>query len=229
MRNNHVSEKKFKVTVIVILAVFVPGCGATPVVVGPPKSGVSARPFPHGESVFLFPPHLSYERVENETALPPDEYGADETSLLLISTTKRKLIEKGMRILTSESISEDKRAKMVPILKKLENKYRVLASYYKSKKEVMPLLQKLKKISDASIACVQLLRVKVGSGPMWDPVSGQVRPGTSSSDVRIVLISLFTGEHLWANEVFVRSLPSDKPFSNALEMLFEESSDQKGG
>lgn len=204
------------------------GCATTPVAVGPPSSSALPSTIPRGETIFLLPPSPSYELAHNEALLPAAQYGANAACSLMASNARDRLREKGMHVLTPEDMPQGKKAEVETILGKLALECQTLASFYRSKQELIPVLQELQEVSGASAAFVQTLRVKVGMGGGWDPYTGQIWQGTSSSDVKVALISLRTGEHLWANEVFVRCLPYGARFAEAVRLLFEEPSPKSG-
>jgi hypothetical protein len=69
---------------------------------------------------------------------------------------------------------------------------------------------------------VQYVRVKVGPSGTWDPNSGAITSGASSSHFRAALLECQTGRGLWQNSVLLRKLPdpSASDFNKVLTVLY---------
>jgi len=128
--------------------------------------------------------------------------------------------EAGMRVLTVDSLASSDLGAVGDAVRRLTEESRVLVSVRKDKSALLPALKQVADISGAGVACVQTVRVKVGSGAMYDPNSGAMAQGTNSTAIAIAFVSLTTGEVVWKNEAFVRYLPSSGKFEKAVKMLF---------
>ncbi len=73
-------------------------------------------------------------------------------------------------------------------------------------------------------------RVKVGPRGHYDPISGAMGPGMSSSYLRSVMLDCQTENILWHNEVFFRDIPKkdDEIFEEALDLLYRNLSVEAG-
>jgi len=107
-------------------------------------------------------------------------------------------------------------------LRTLAGKSHILMSYYKNKSELMPSLQTVAQASGAEIIGAYSIGVKVGGRGGWDPNTGRIWQGTSSTTIKAVLVSTATGAVLWGNEMFVRTVASDKQCVEAAEKLFAD-------
>ena len=72
---------------------------------------------------------------------------------------------------------------------------------------------KLAALPDDYLLLVQFVRVKQGPGGSWNPYSGAITSGMSTTSFQAALISTRTGQVAWKNEVLERTVvpPSKQP------------------
>lgn len=202
-----------------------------PVLVHQPSlNTVSLQTIASKGGIFLLPPRVSYERVENGETFDGDvEYFAQSPGreVLLSSRVEKALSEKSMQIIDSKQVSTHSDDTNGGLLARLKQNHSILASSFKDKTELLPSLKRLQSVSGAELACLITLKVKAGSGPGYNPLNGTMSQATSSSSFKVVILSLSTGEHLWINEVYVRNLPTDQVISESIGLLFQEIEDDK--
>jgi hypothetical protein len=193
---------------------------ASPVVVSMPSIADSLANVPRGEPLFCLPPYLTFELAPSERRVAIREEDRVAVERLMTSTTARKLGESGFRVLTIGDMQPDRRRAVEAVLGGLGDRHEILARSYKDKSELSTELRRLAEATGTSTVCLQWLRVRIGKGGGYNLWSGAVWAGTHSSDVRVVLLSLENGRHLWARRAFVHALPLDSEFATALEALF---------
>lgn len=217
--------------VIATLCFFLVACNAAPVLVRQPTlNSVSLRSFPSKGGVFLLPPRVGYERVENGEAFDGDaEYFAQSgrRAAVLLSRVEKALSEGGIRVIDSKALNPDREDFHGGLLVRLAENHSILASPFKDKTELLPGLQQLQGASGADLACLITLKVKGGRGAGYNPLNGSMSQATSSSSFKVVILSLSTGEILWKNEVYVRKLPTDQVITESIGLLFHEIEDDK--
>jgi len=195
-------------------------CNVTPVVVEQPPQSLALPIVPTGQIVFLLPAQVTYQRVDTEEPLPPPNLGEISREALLTSIVERALANKGLEVIALDKLSESQQIQIRAVIESLKEKRQILASSYKDKGEVVPLLQQLHILSGAHLVCVSTLLVKVGKAGYYIP-QGSMWQGTSSSAFKVALVSLSTGEHLWRNEVYVRKLPNDRTVNDSMTLLLQ--------
>ena len=177
-----------------------------------------------GEVLFLLPPHMTFEDAATETPLPSYSHGGDQVHAIMMSTVFEGLHEAGFRVLTQDSVETNAQSAAGTVIQRLNEECHVLTSHTKDKSALLPLLRQLAEITGANVACVQTVRAKIGSDAMWDFVNtGAMAQGTSSSAIKVVLVSLTNGDIVWSNESFVRYKPTSSKFNQAVKMLFTTS------
>jgi hypothetical protein len=192
--------------------------GAADSVVSPPSLGS----VPKSKPVFCLPPYLAFELTPGERPVTPRDEDRIAVERLVASTATRKLSESGFKVLTVADLSLEKRRSVDAILGILADRQQLLGRAYKDKSGLASELRELGEVTGASIACLQWLRVRIGRSGGWNLWSGAVWAGTHSSDVKVVLLSLYDGQHLWARQAYVHALPLDREFLTAMEALFAE-------
>jgi hypothetical protein len=219
---------RLQITVLFLLVsvLLFSNCATTsgPVVIGLIGDTTFNQMAAKGEVIFLLSPHMTFEDAATEASLPSEQHGGAQVHSVMMSTAFEKLHEAGFRVLTQDSVEYNSQAAAGSVIKNLNEECRVLTSDTKDKSALLPLLRQLAEITGANLACVQTVKVKVGSGAMYDFVfSGAMRQGTSSSTINVVLVSLKNGDIVWRNESFVRHKPPSSEFNKSVKMLFETS------
>jgi hypothetical protein len=90
-------------------------------------------------------------------------------------------------------------------------------------------LGSLGSVLDADLVIVSLLKVKVGRGGYWDPYSGGIYPGTSTSDLMLAILDLREHRVIWTNEVFARRGPDRALLEKMLEMALASFPESRSG
>ena len=209
--------------VAVYLSIFlIVGCvtKTSPVFVDPPNEILLPHEIQKGETVIIFFPYITYHDVQTDNELSSESFKVDILSEKMISIAKTNFIQKGLNVLTVNDLPEDKKGNANDILKELKINSPLILAYYKKKEPVLEKLNQLQNVSGASMGYVQHIKVNVGKGGGWDPNSGAMWSGTSSSTAKGVLISLDDGKIIWARELFIRVLPDSNTFFNALEKMY---------
>jgi hypothetical protein len=176
-----------------------------------------------GKKVFILKPFISTTTTDSETPVQPESTGAIELANLIENSARNVSQKAG----ASGFITKDDAALHNDLsreaLQSLASNQHILLSYYKDKSVLKGNLQTIAQATGTELLCAYSIVVKVGGGSGWNPISGQIWQGTSSTSVKAVLISTSTGKILWGNEIFVRTLASDKQCVQAVEKLFVES------
>jgi hypothetical protein len=84
------------------------------------------------------------------------------------------------------------------------------------------ILSQFGTLPDDYLILVQFMRVKQGPGGSWNPYSGAITSGMSSTLLQAALISTRTGQVIWKNEVLERSqFSADSPkFAKSVDLLY---------
>jgi len=136
-------------------------CNVTPGVVEQPPHKVSLPSVHAGQVVFLLPAQVTYHRVDTGELLPPQNLGERSREELLASVVERELSNKGLKVIGVDKLSEPQKTQTRVLFEGFKEKRQILASSYKDKSEVAPLLQQLHTISGAHLACV-IEKTRVG-------------------------------------------------------------------
>lgn len=205
-----------------LLTLLLTACAMPVALKTPPATLDSLASVPRGGPVFCLPPYVAFERTPSERPVSPSDEDRTAVERLVASTTTRKLSESGFKVLTVTDLSGESRRSVEAILGTFAGRHQLLARSYKDKNELTSELRQLGEVTGTSIACLQWLKVRVGTAGGWNFWSGAVWAGTHSSDVKVVLLSLDGGQHLWARQAYVHALPLDRKFAIAMEGLFVE-------
>ena len=83
-------------------------------------------------------------------------------------------------------------------------------------------IQGLASTNESVAVLAQYVRVKVGPHGTWNPNSGAITSGASSSYFRAALLDCQTGRLLWENSVLLRELPvpNSGNFNKVLPLLY---------
>ena len=176
-----------------------------------------------GEALLLMPPYITFESAINEQPLPYDSQNGDQISSTMMSIVHEGLHKVGFKILTYDSIGTESQSAASAIIQRLNEESRVLTSYTKDKSALFPSLKQLSAITGSNVVCVQTVRAKIGRGASYNSSSGAMSQGTSTSAIRVVMLSLDDGSIVWSNESFARDKPSSNGFRKAVKMLFKTS------
>jgi hypothetical protein len=211
--------------ITVISLLFVLGSCANVTI--PKVSGTIQTPFMQGmaeknETIFLMPPLLSFEQASDESPLPPDQYGGEIVREVMMTEVPNGLSEIGIKCMLADDIPSDQQAVAMDLINNLLEESAVITSIYKDKSYIIPKLQQLKTITNLSSACFQIVKVKIGSGSYYNPYSGEMALGTSSSSIKVYIVSLDDGKILWSNKAIARNQPKSSKFRQAVRMVFSQ-------
>lgn len=204
------------------LGVLVAGCVMVthPVAVGS-KNDPALLALGQGHAkAFVLPPQLSFMSVDKERPLPSDAYGGNEAGALMMATAASYLSEVGLQLVGVETAAPDQQEGVASASKKVSDDARLVMSTYRDKSAILPVLKQIKDASGAGLLFLQTLKVEVGESGMYDPFSGAMSQGTSSSSLKAMLVSLDDGQILWSSESVARNLPSGGRFREAVGMLY---------
>jgi len=163
-----------------------------------------------------------YEDIYTEENIAPENIPDAIEEEFFLSLAKKGLSQKGFTVTGPDDFKAIPGTQMENLLAALKNQHRVLASHYKDKGETIPLLIQLSDVSGASLACVLSLRVKIGQDAFYDPLTGRAGESPNSADYKVALVDVRNAQHVWRNEVYVRSLPNNGEIANIMELLFQD-------
>lgn len=213
-----------------VLATSFCGCGISvtnPMVLDVPNSGRELGGMLSGQSVILMPPQMLFVRTENEAPASAQDCGASGLDSLMLSTAREELAKKGMKCLEIDKETRNRTPELEASLQDLERDYSVLMRTTSRDDVGLASMRKLASITGASAVLMQSVRVKLGDrGGRAD--SGIQWQGTSSTTIKASLISLASGERLWAKEMFCWTLPSDDRCASALTDMYKDQQNKKG-
>lgn len=209
---------------LVIFSLFGCATATKPIASGQINTDVLSKLSNNKGKIFLASPVITFENAITEAPLPSLEYGGEKATSLVSTMVASQL--KGMGLETI-NVSDVKPAENLErtnaILDKIAENCLILTSSYKDNSNLIPYLRELQKITGADALCLQTVRVKVGRAATYDPNSGAMSQGTNSSSIKLAFLSLADGSILSMNRAFVRYLPSDEKFKDAVDLLFKQS------
>ncbi len=203
------------------------GCATTtaPVVSGSLNTKALSEFTSTGGKIFLTTPVVTFENASTESPLPSASFGGEYVESFVLRTASSELKKIGIETVTvSKTKPLENMDQIKPVLDKIMENRKILTSSYKDKSSLVPHLHKLKMYTGTEVIGFQTVRVKVGRGSTYDPNSGAMSQGTSSSSIKFVLVSLSDGAILCKNSALVRYLPATEKFKKAVSMLFDQQS-----
>lgn len=183
----------------------------------PPLSAVM-----HGERVLQVPTRAVYESVDTDRELTEPPADAADRAAQLDRRLRERLVAKGVSVVQVADLSPDARAEVDRNLADLRPRVLRLIGVGKNKEQFLPALAALGRATGAELACVPVFYAKVGKPGGYDGNSGAIWTTTSSTSVRVAVISLATGERVWFREAFMRSLAQEHDLDRAVGVLFEK-------
>ena len=203
-----------------VLFAFLIGCSATPVMVQQSSKNGSKTVVPEWNNIFLLTPTLSFKEVKTEQELPPERYGSESILEHLVDYVGETVSQKGFKVIHQTDMAGGQQTELGQVLSSLNNLANKLTKRRKPKRHILDTLHALHDHTGAEGLLVHVFRVKVGSGGTWDPNSGAITPGSSTSHIIACLIDIETGEVMWRNEVFVRCMLDPEKLHECLDMLY---------
>jgi len=181
-------------------------------------------------NILVFDPVISLKNVANDKPLNPDKIPVSLKSLEteVSRRLKQQLIDKKIEfsMLPELTNKED----LIYLCNNIKRYNKALISSFKSKDEALPYLRELKNKCGYDAIAIVVVRVNVGKNIFFDPIiSGMILPQTHTTEIKIAFVSLISGQHLWSNEVFLRSLPNETILQESLDLLFNDKIFNSGG
>jgi hypothetical protein len=92
-------------------------------------------------------------------------------------------------------------------------------------------LNLLSAAGERELVLAQSLRIKVGPGGSWNPMTGSITSAMDSTLAQAALVCSNTGKVVWKNEQFIRkaSKPDSPEFSKMLTLLYANLEIKSGG
>jgi hypothetical protein len=176
----------------------------------------------HAERLLQLPTRVIYESVDTDRELtePPPE--ATARAARLDGELRGRLAARGLQLVALPELAPDVRAETDGVIAKVRPRYVRLIGASRDKSAFHDTLAELKRLTGAELACVPVLYVKVGKSGGYDPNSGAIWTTTSSTSLRVGIVSLTTGERVWFRESFMRSMANDRDLGRAIDVLFRE-------
>jgi hypothetical protein len=175
-----------------------------------------------GERIVQLPTRVIFESVDTGrelTSAPPE---AAERAVQLDLGLNTRLVAKGLHVVTPADLPSEVRPGIADVVGQIGPRYVRLIGASRDKSSFLPSLAELGKLSGADLACVPVFYAKVGKGGGYDPNSGAIWTTTSSTSIRVGLVSLATGERVWFREAFMRSVAQRRDLDRAIDVLFRE-------
>ena len=170
-------------------------------------------------TILTLRPFLKFERMENEAPLPASDFQSDAIERILLTAAtdvaeSRKIVKIDCQTQGEAEIAElcNQLYSLSPRLSKglINDEANVLLKHLTSLKEHYAVLS-------------HLVRVKVGPGTLYNPMSGLIHSSMSHTLLRASLIDCKSGQVLWKNQVLLRELPRTEStqFTESLELLYQ--------
>lgn len=185
----------------------------------PPPGSTAAQVEGSQYAVVVLRPALSYESMQNETALAPAPYGGDAVAVDLQAGATRAAQAKGLTLASLSSLGPE--ADVNGLLDELSGVSATLLRRQISE-EARRALGQLAERDERAAVLVTVARVKVGPGGSWNAYSGAITSSMSQTRLQAALLECRSGRVLWRNETLLREIPrvGDKEYVKALGVLF---------
>jgi len=204
------------VSAFVLLAPLSCASLARPVLVrqpdAPTTSAIEAR------SIHILWPLLFYEDVQTQHEEQPDPGEFDRVRRKIVQEIEAAAASKGFTFSGDQDLEG---AQQAAVELGMETLRRDVMTVFKARKRTELFEEALGSLGDsldAELVIASFLRVKVGRGGYWDPYSGGIYPGTSTSQLLLAIIDLSDRQVVWTSEVFARRGPDRALLGKMLEM-----------
>jgi hypothetical protein len=189
------------------------GAGGDPAV-------ATASTIPATTRVWVLTPMVAYEDTLSEAPLDAHAYNGPAVVAALNSQTISILNGKGVHEVVGPddaSLSEGQR--LLAQQAGTEANHLVRAN---PPLKALQYVQGLAATNGSVAVLAEYVRVKVGPNGTWDPNSGAITSGASSSYFRAALLDARTGRKLWENSVLLREVvkPDSSRFQTIVPLLF---------
>lgn len=198
------------------------GCATSPkpILIQQPSSSNQEGVPPEWKTIFLLTPKLTYQDVQTEAELLPDQYGGKTTSKDIVDFASNVIEQKGLRVLQEHDLTPNQKSQLTVTLAALHDHAGAILKQRNEKEGFLADFRELSEIAGAEGVMGHVLKVKVGAGSYWDPNTGAIASSASTSHILAFLVDATTGEVVWKNEVFFRDVPTTKLLTKSLGMLF---------
>jgi len=205
----------------ILMIMLLTGCNTAPVIVKPTSMDVPVVHIAKHQKILIIVPSVTAKNVYSGGPSTPNQFKMDGYAGLMASLAKKGLKEKGFVVATQEDVRNSQDNPMEAVLRELTEFTPILASPYKENAGALPLLKQLEGGMGIDLVCAMSLVVKEGKPPGYNPMSGEMWQGATSSAFRAALISTSSGQAVWNNEVYVRKPPDDQVITKSMELLFK--------
>jgi hypothetical protein len=170
-------------------------------------------------SILIIPPCLKFESIQDEKPLKVSDYNGDAIENQMIAVAQQALNSKGFA-------AHDLKTYSLSSTPETDDRFRSISP--KLSQGVVSdgdklYMKQLASSDDRLSVLVSYIKVKVGTGAAWNPITGWIRTANSSCFLHSALIHCTTGQVLWKNQIFLRELPQieSESFSDSLELLYK--------
>ncbi len=170
--------------------------------------------------VFTIPPQLRYEESATGDSLPSDAYDGDRAASVLMTTAASRLTGLGFRLVGTSAADLDQQRRLEELSAALINELPLLTSSTRDKGALIPLLWELRDISGSDFMLLQRLWAKIGEEESFNFLARQTIRSTSTSTLKVALVSLDEGQVMWSQQTVARSTPSSGLFWQALDQAY---------
>ena len=175
---------------------------------------------PVSTKVWVLTPKVVYEDTLTETLLASSAQGGPALVTALTEQTVAILNGKGFhKVVTSGDSNLSAEQHTLAEQASLESNHLVRAN---PSPQVIKYIQGLASTNESVAVLAQYVRIKVGPHGTWDPNSGAITSGASTSYFRATLLEAQTGRRLWGNSVLLREVakPNNSNFKTTGSLLF---------
>jgi hypothetical protein len=131
------------------------------------------------------------------------------------------LSERGVRAMRLQNLSQEQKARIAdPRLVLLSNRA-VLVSAFRDKTSLLSALAGIREATGAAYLAFPESKVFVGTPGGWDPNTGRVWDSTSTTSLKLTVVSLSDGQVVWQNELFIRAVANSDQIMQWTPKLFD--------
>ncbi|HSU66387.1 MAG TPA: hypothetical protein VLJ39_05930 [Tepidisphaeraceae bacterium] len=131
------------------------------------------------------------------------------------------LSERGAHVMRLQNLSQDQKARIADPRLALLTKRAILVSTFRDKTPLMPALAGIRQTTGAAYLAFPESSVFVGTAGGWDPNSGRVWDRTSTTSLKLTVVSLADGQVVWQNELFIRAAANSEQIMQWTPRLFD--------
>jgi hypothetical protein len=170
--------------------------------------------------VVVLRPLLEFDALQANTANRTGHTsGSEDFEAKLLATATETVTSRKFTAVTPEVLqnttAEDRPKQLQPLVSRLA---RGIVN-----EEARAILNDLATVTGNSAVLVQFMRIKTGPSGSWNPWTGQITSGMSSTVLQVSLISCQTGQVLWKNESVTRKVyrSNDPNFAKWLATVYQ--------